>query len=105
MLTNAKVVGLIGNDKLEGINVEVNGKKRKFAIDGLFVAIGHVPDLSFLNIDVKLDNLGYIIVDENMQTSIKNLFAAGDIVSKNFKQVITACSDGAIAGNSCVGGK
>ena len=105
VLTNAKVVGLIGNDKLEGINIEVNGKKRKFAIDGLFVAIGHVPDLSFLNIDVKLDNLGYIIVDENMQTSIKNLFAAGDIVSKNFKQVITACSDGAIAGNSCVGGK
>lgn len=105
ILKNAKVVELIGKDKLEGIKIDLAGKKKSLKIDGLFVAIGHIPDLSFLKIDIKLDNLGYIIVNEDMQSSEKNLFAAGDIVSKKFKQIITACSDGAIAGNSCVGEK
>lgn len=105
VLTNAKVTKLIGNDKLEAINVDVAGKNKKLKIEGLFVAIGHIPDLSFLKIDIKLDNAGYIVVNEDMQSSEKNLFAAGDIVSKKFKQVITACSDGAIAGNSCIGEK
>ena len=105
VLTNAKITKLIGNDKLEAINVDVAGKNKKLKVEGLFIAIGHIPDLSFLKIDIKLDNAGYIVVNENMQSSEKNLFAAGDIVSKKFKQVITACSDGAIAGNSCIGEK
>ena len=105
ILTNTKVTKLIGNDKLEAINVDVAGKNKKLKVEGLFIAIGHIPDLSFLKIDIKLDNAGYITVNEDMQSSEKNLFAAGDIVSKKFKQVITACSDGAIAGNSCIGEK
>ena len=58
-----------------------------------------------LNIDIKKDSSGYILVDENMQTSEKNLFACGDIIGKHFRQIITACADGAVAGNSCVGVK
>ena len=73
-------------------------------VDGVFVAIGHIPDLKFLDIDLKMDKNGYIVVDKNMQTSVKDVYACGDIVSKHFKQVITACADGAIAGNSCIGG-
>jgi len=38
-----------------------------------------------------------------MKTSEKNVFACGDIVSKHFRQIVTACADGAIAGNSCIG--
>ena len=73
-------------------------------IDGLFVAIGHEPDLNFLKFKIKTDEFGYILVDEKMQTNVKNVYACGDILSKHFKQIITACADGAIAGNSCIGG-
>ena len=72
-------------------------------IDGLFVAIGHIPNLNFLDFKIKLDKNGYVIVDKEMKTSERNVFACGDIVSKHFKQILTACADGAIAGNSCIG--
>jgi len=68
------------------------------------VAIGYEPDLSFLDFEIEKDNFGFIKVDENQKTSEANVYACGDIVSKNFKQVITACADGAKAGNSCIGG-
>ena len=70
----------------------------------MFVAIGYEPDLTFLNFEVKKDKLGFIIVDEDQKTSVENVYACGDIVSKKFKQVITACADGARAANSCIGG-
>ena len=57
----------------------------------------------FLDFELKKDKNGYIVVDKNMKTSEENVFACGDIVSKHFRQVITACADGAIAGNSCIG--
>ena len=105
IITNAAVTELIGNEQLEKIKIKVAGEAKTMQVDGLFVAIGHVPNLDFLKIDLNRDKSGYIIVDENMQTSEKNLYACGDIVSKKLKQVVTACADGAIAGNSCIGRK
>ncbi len=104
VLTCATVKTLIGEKLLEGIEIEHCGNVKKLDAEGLFIAIGYEPDLEFLNVNVKLDSSGYIIVDENQNTNIKNLFACGDITSKKFKQVITACADGARAGNSCIGG-
>lgn len=105
IITNASVKKLFGQTKLESAELNINGKSKQIKLDGLFVAIGHMPDLSFANLDLKTDDHGYIITNQNMETNIKNLFACGDIVSKNFRQVITACADGAIAGNACIGGK
>lgn len=103
VITSSNVIEVKGKDCVE--QIVVSGKENGLLdVDGLFVAIGHEPDLSFLNIDLKTDKNGYIIVNEDMQTNIKNIFACGDIVSKKFKQVVTACADGAIAGNSCIGG-
>lgn len=103
VITSSNVVEVKGNDCVE--QIVVSGKENCLIdVEGLFIAIGHEPDLSFLNIDLKIDKNGYIIVNEDMQTSVKNVFACGDIVSKKFKQVITACADGAVAGNSCIGG-
>lgn len=102
--TNAQVKGLCGDKVLESISIVENGKSKKLKVDGLFIAIGHEPETEFIDLDLKRDELGYIITDENQMTNIKNLFACGDITSKKFRQVITACSDGAIAGNSCIGG-
>lgn len=103
ILTNAKVLELKGDEVLSSINIDNNGKKQNLVVDGLFVAIGHIPNLNFLNFTIDLDDNGYIKVNEYMQTSEKNVYACGDIVSKHFKQVITACADGAIAGNSVIG--
>lgn len=100
ILMNTKLTALIGEDVLKG--VEINNKK-VLNIDGLFVAIGHLPKLDFLDIDLKTDKNGYIVVDKDMKTSVENVFACGDITNKHFRQVVTACADGAIAGNSCVG--
>ena len=100
ILTNTQVQKLIGGELLTG--VEINDGKI-LNIDGLFVTIGHIPNLNFLNFEIELDKNGYIVVDEFMKTSEHNVYACGDIVSKHFKQVITACADGAIAVNSCIG--
>lgn len=98
--TNVQVIDLIGDSVLTEIKLN-NGKTMK--VQGLFVMIGHNPNLNFLDFKIDLDLNGYIVVDKDMKTSENNVYACGDIVSKNFKQVITACADGAIAGNSCVG--
>ncbi len=100
ILMNTEISKLVGDKILEG--VELNNKK-SLDVQGVFVAIGHIPDLDFLDFGLKLDKNGYIVVDNYMKTSEENVFACGDIVSKHFRQIVTACSDGAIAGNSCIG--
>ncbi|MBR1987454.1 MAG: FAD-dependent oxidoreductase [Clostridia bacterium] len=103
IITNAQVKALNGEDELQSVDVSIKGKKKTLKVSVLFVAIGYQPKLDFLDVEVKKDKFGYIITDKNMKTSIDNLYACGDIVSKDFRQVINACSEGAIAGNSCVG--
>ena len=103
IITACVVSEIKGKEFVE--EIVIDGKVNKtICIDGVFIAIGHEPDLRFLNIDIEKDELGYIVVNENQQTSVKNLYACGDITSKGFKQVITACADGAVAGNACIGG-
>ncbi len=105
VLTDANVVKLYGDEKLSAIDVDVLGKIKHIKVDGIFFAIGSVPDLSFVKTKIETDDYGYIVVDENMKTSVDGLYACGDIISKNFRQIISACSEGAIAGNSCIEGK
>lgn len=69
----------------------------KVEVDGVFVAVGRNPNTELLEDKITLDK-GYIVVDENMQTNIPGVFASGDIVRKNLRQIATAISDGAIAG-------
>ena len=52
---------------------------------------------SLVNGIVELDEMGYIVTDENMQTSVQGVFAAGDVRRKLLRQIVTACADGAIA--------
>lgn len=105
ILTNAQVVELFGSEKLEAISVKDDEGRKKLAVDGLFIAIGSIPDLDFVKFDLQTDPSGYIIVDDNMRTNIKNLYACGDITNRNFRQIVVACAEGAIAGNSAIEGK
>ena len=69
-------------------------------VSGVFSCIGIVPNSE--EFDVKKDDFGAIIVDENMKTSIKGVYAVGDVRVTVLRQIITACSDGAIAANDVI---
>lgn len=88
-----------GEKKLEKILIyNVKEKTEKWLdIDGVFEYIGQEADYKFFK-DLEISNeKGYIIVDSNFETKIKGLFAAGDIVNKEIRQIATAVNDGAIA--------
>ena len=63
--------------------------------DGVFIAVGIVPRSDTVKNLAKLDDNGYIVADESGKTSLDGLFAAGDVRTKELRQIITACSDGA----------
>ena len=67
-------------------------------MDGLFINIGYNPNTAFLPNEIKLDEEGHVLVDSNFETSIKGIFAAGDVVTKKYKQGVIAASEGCIAG-------
>lgn len=77
-----------------------SGKKLKVPMDGIFVYVGSKANSACVKDAVKLDKQGFILTDENMKTSVNNIFAAGDIRAKSLRQVVTATADGAIAAES-----
>ena len=95
---NSRTIELLGEDSLEGIRFEKDGKTT-FDIMGtpLFVAIGQVPDNKKFENLADLDNLGYFDSDETTTTKTPGFFVAGDTRKKLVRQVTTACSDGAVA--------
>lgn len=102
---NVKVIlgtvvdGFIGGDSLEGIRIrkEVDGTVRDLLVDGVFVAIGLVPQNEVFAGLVPLDARGYIISGEDCLTGTAGVFAAGDCRTKAIRQVTTAVADGAVA--------
>lgn len=96
LITNAVVKNLHGDGELNGITVEVNGKRQKLDVDGMFVAIGQQPDNAAFA-PVALDDGGYIVADEHCRTSVRGIYAAGDCRAKTVRQLTTAAADGAIA--------
>ena len=94
ILKNVSVSQFIFSDSLTGVLLNDG---RKLDVNGLFVAIGGTPDISFLK-KLNVDTInGYIKTDDKMRTNIKGLYAVGDVRYKDFYQIITAASDGAIA--------
>ena len=98
LVLNCVIESIQGTQTLENINVKdlVTGEVKQLKTDGLFVAIGRKPDTGFLQ-GIKVDNAGYIITDEKMSTNIAGVYAGGDVRNTPFRQIVTACSDGAIA--------
>ncbi|MGL4987346.1 MAG: thioredoxin-disulfide reductase [Treponemataceae bacterium] len=71
----------------------------EISVDGVFVFVGMIAQTNLVE-TLKKDENGFIITDENMQTSVEGIFCAGDVRSKSFRQIVTAASDGAIAAHS-----
>lgn len=83
--------------KLSGVTIEdvKTGEVSEIACEGMFVAIGTIPNTEFLDNALNLDATGYIIADETGITNVPGVFAAGDVRTKALRQVATAVSDGA----------
>ncbi len=96
---NSVVADIVGNDKIESVVLRntLDNQETKLEVDGVFVAIGQIPSGNDIAKDVVRDEYGYIIAGEDMKTNIQGVFVAGDVRQKKIRQVITACSDGAIA--------
>ena len=98
VLTNKKVEKFTSNDnKISSIIYRnENNELEELKIDGCFIYIGQVPNTNnFTNLNI-VDESGYIKVNENYETEIKNIYAIGDCIKKDLYQIVTACSDGAI---------
>ena len=81
-----------------GITVKKRGgEEEKISCDGIFVSIGREPSTSLFAGEIQLDESGYVVAGEDTKTSIPGVFAAGDVRTKELRQVITAASDGATA--------
>lgn len=96
---SCEVLNLVGEKALQEITIynTQNKTTKSLSLSGLFVSLGRQPDLTWLEVDIKTNKNGYILVNKNCQTSHKGVFACGDITSRDLKQIVTACSDGAIA--------
>ena len=98
-LLNSTITNITGKDSLESIIIKNNetNKENTLNLDGLFIAIGHVPVSSMCNNLINTDENGYIIATEDCLTNIEGIFTAGDVRVKSVKQLTTACSDGTVA--------
>jgi len=74
-----------------------NGERKKLNTNGIFVFVGFIPNLAGFPDNLKKDQWGYLVCDEDMKTNISDVYAAGDIRTKKFRQITTAVSDGTIA--------
>ncbi|WP_348602709.1 FAD-dependent oxidoreductase [Mesomycoplasma hyopneumoniae] len=97
---NAKVLELRGKDQLESALIDHNGEKKVLEIKSLFPYIGFLPATKFLekNHRQALNQINFIDVDSYGQTKIPGIYAVGDVVNKEIRQIVTAASDGAIVG-------
>lgn len=86
-----------GTETVESIDVK-NVKTNEIStleVSGVFIAVGYIPSSQVYKDIVALDDSGYIIAGEDCQTNVPGVFAAGDIRTKNLRQIITAAADGA----------
>lgn len=97
IIYNSKVVSINGNEKLESIDlVDNDNNESNIKVDGIFIAIGQIPDNGNFIKFVNLDKNGYIVTDNNCHSKVDGIFIAGDCRSKDVRQLTTAASDGTL---------
>ncbi len=99
MIWDTEVAELCGDDHLESARLrnKKTGEESKLILDGIFIAVGTVPNTQQVKGLVEMDEGGNILADENGYTSVPGVFAAGDLRRKQLRQIITAAADGANA--------
>jgi thioredoxin reductase (NADPH) len=105
---NTTIAEIRGEKKVSSVILEstADASRREEAADAVFVFVGSIPQTGLVHsehdggLGVELDEAGFIVTDERMATSEAGLFAAGDVRATPFRQIVTACSDGAVASHS-----
>jgi len=96
---NTVVEEILGDQAVEGVRLKnlKTGEIRELPCKGVFIYVGNLPNSQFLKGKLEMDEKGYILTDHDMATSLKGVFACGDVRKKALRQVITACGEGAAA--------
>ncbi len=96
---NTVVSEVLGSDKVEAVRLKnvQNGQETIFETDGVFIFIGHTPNTQLFKGQLEMDNLGYLKVDDKMQTGKPGVYAAGEVADPHFRQVVTSAGMGAAA--------
>lgn len=97
IIYNSEVTKYLGDTSIKGIVIKNKDNTKELAVDGIFLAIGQVPETKKVNNLLNLDKYNYIEAKEDCQTNIAGIFAAGDVRSKKVRQLTTATNDGTIA--------
>lgn len=102
VLWNSEISKIQGEDMVEALLVYQNQTKEEtvLEVNGIFIAVGVIPNTEKFKGLVEMDEKGYILADESCVTSVPGIFAVGDIRKKALRQIITAVADGANAVNS-----
>ncbi len=95
-LWNSEIVKLVGEAPLKTVTIKntKTEKTKDYKIDGVFLAIGHVPNVKIFEGIIKFDEYGFIKTDERRRTNLPGVFAAGDVQDHIYKQAITAAGTG-----------
>lgn len=103
LILNSNVIKLNGDEKLNSIEIKNNENKiTNKNIDGLFIAIGQIPNNEIFKNIIDLDENGYIISKDGVHTNCRDIYVAGDTRQKELRQLTTAVSDGAIAATTAI---
>ncbi len=96
---NTVVTEVLGTDRVEALRLKNvrTGQETILETDGLFIFIGHTPNTQIFRGQLEMDDLGYLKIDEKMQTSKAGVFAGGEVADPHFRQVVTSAGMGAAA--------
>lgn len=94
---NSTVEEILHGERVNGVRLKQGQEQHVIACDGIFVSVGRMPATAFLGGQLALDDAGYVIAGEDTKTEIPGVFAAGDIRTKQLRQVVSAVADGAAA--------
>ncbi|MGI6069512.1 MAG: thioredoxin-disulfide reductase [Blautia sp.] len=102
MCWNSVVVSIDGEEEVTGVTIEnkTDGSVTSLEVNGVFIAVGIQPNTESFTGLVEQDDKGYLVAGEDGKTSVEGIFAAGDVRTKEMRQIITAASDGANAVHS-----
>ena len=103
LILKSTITKIIGDNKLKSIEItSIDNKKQQIEVDGLFIAIGQTPNNEVFKNIIDVSKEGYIISEDGVHTTKKNIYVAGDTRIKDLRQLTTAVSDGAIAATTAI---
>jgi thioredoxin reductase (NADPH) len=96
-LFNTRIEAIVGGDTVSGVRLLTDGATLERELAGVFVFVGLEPNTAFLRGTLELDPSGHVVVNAHLETSVRGVFAAGDIRQASSRQLVAAAGDGATA--------